>query len=132
MPNFHKLLEKWDIDYEQFTAGEFKRTVTMFGENTDEGRDKFKEELEDVHSAFKSFVSTYRPDLDIDMIATGEHWLASQAKALGLVDELKTSDGYIIEKIDTMKVYGIRYRERRTIRQGISRFVARLSSRFSL
>ena len=132
MPNFHKLLEKWDIDYEQFTAGEFKRTVTMFGENTDEGRDKFKEELEDVHSAFKSFVSAYRPDLDIDMIATGEHWLASQAKALGLVDELKTSDGYIIEKIDTMKVYGIRYRERRTIRQGISRFVARLSSRFSL
>jgi serine protease SohB len=92
VPNFNKLLKKNDVDFEQFTAGEFKRTVTMFGENTEKGREKFVEELEETHGLFKAFVTAHRPELDIDKVATGEHWFGTQAKKLGLVDELQTSD----------------------------------------
>lgn len=132
MPNFNRLLKKWDIDYEQFTAGDYKRTVTLFGENTDEGREKFKEELADVHSAFKTFVHTYRPAMDIEKIATGEHWLASQAKAYGLVDELVTSDSYLVEKANTMNLYGVRYRKKSSLKKGLARFTSRLATHFSL
>ncbi len=123
LPNFHRLLERFDIDYEQFTAGNYKRTVTMFGENDDEGRAKFKEDLADIHESFKSFVHQYRPQLDIERIATGEHWLSVKGIELGLVDEIKTSDAWLLEKIDTMKVYGISYRERLSMRKGLSRFL---------
>lgn len=132
MPNFNRLLKKWDIDYEQFTAGDYKRTVTLFGENTDEGREKFKEELTEVHSAFKTFVHTYRPTMDIEKIATGEHWLASQAKEYGLVDELTTSDSYLVEKADTMNLYGVRYRKKSSLKKGLARFTSRLATRFTL
>lgn len=95
IPNFNKLLKKNDIDYEQLTAGEFKRTLTMFGENTDAGRAKFIEELEETHVLFKDFVREHRPSLDIDKVATGEHWFGLKAKELGLVDEIQTSDDYL-------------------------------------
>ncbi len=94
-PNFNRLLKKYDIDYEQLTAGEFKRTMTMLGENTDEAREKMKSELHDIHVLFKNHVAKYRPNIDIDKVATGEFWLASDAIKLGLVDELTTSDDYI-------------------------------------
>ena len=102
LPNFHRLLDKYDVDYEQITAGQYKRTVTMFGENTDEGREKFKQELEDIHNRFKQVVTNYRPQLQdkIDDVATGEHWLAKDALNLGLVDEIATSDSYIARRID--------------------------------
>ncbi len=102
LPNFHRLLDKYDVDYEQITAGKYKRTVTMFGENTDEGREKFKQELEDIHNRFKQVVTNYRPQLQdkIDDVATGEHWLAKDALNLGLVDEIATSDSYIAKRID--------------------------------
>lgn len=86
LPNFNKLLKKHDIDYEQHTAGDFKRTLTVFGENTEEGRAKFQQELEETHVLFKEFVSQYRPTLDIAKVATGEHWYGKQALDLGLVD----------------------------------------------
>ena len=95
LPNFHRLLKKNDIDFETFTAGEFKRTVTIFGENTDKGRRKFESELEETHQLFKSFVSTQRPSLDIDKIATGEIWHGQQAIDKGLIDEVMTSDAYL-------------------------------------
>ena len=95
VPNFNKLLKKNDIDYEQFTAGEFKRTVTMFGENTEKGREKFNEELEETHLLFKGFVADHRPSLDINKVATGEHWFGLTAKDLGLVDDIQTSDDYL-------------------------------------
>jgi len=109
VPNFNKLLKKNDIDYEQFTAGEFKRTVTMFGENTDKGREKFNEELEETHQLFKGFVAEHRPSLDVGKVATGEHWFGLKAKELGLVDDIQTSDDYLQQSNKSHKVIAIKY-----------------------
>lgn len=91
-PNFNRLLKKYDVEYEQVTAGKYKRTLGQFAENTPEGREKFKEELEDIHKAFKEHVKQHRPNVDIEQVATGEHWIAKDALKLGLVDEIMTSD----------------------------------------
>lgn len=100
LPNFNKVLKKHDIDYEQLTAGRYKRTVTMFGENTDEGREKCLEELDAVHRRFKEHVKRFRPNVDIEKLATGEHWLAEDALKLGLVDEICCSDDYIARQLE--------------------------------
>ena len=97
IPNFNRMLDEHGVDFEMITAGKYKRTVTMFGENTDEDRDKLKEELEDVHLLFKGAVSKYRPDLDLEKVATGEHWYGTRALELGLADALKTSDELLAE-----------------------------------
>ncbi len=115
MPNFNKLLKKNDIDFEQHTAGNFKRTLTVFGENNDEGRAKFKAELEEVHGMFKNFVSRNRPTLDIEKVATGEYWFGLQALELGLVDELSTSDDVMLTYNKTHDVYGIKYSEKKNV-----------------
>lgn len=109
IPNFHKLLKKHDIEFEQLTAGEFKRTLTMFGENTDKAREKFKEELEDTHVLFKEFIQEHRPLVEIDRIATGEHWPAKRALEMKLVDELKTSDDYLLEQSQDKDLFEISY-----------------------
>ena len=98
LPNFNKL-KKNDIEFEQHTA-EFKRTLTIFGENNDEGRAKFKEEIEEIHVLFKDFVHSQRPDMDADKVAT-EYWPGVKAKALGLIDDITTSDGYILSHCRT-------------------------------
>jgi len=95
IPNFHRWLQARDIDWEQFTAGKFKRTVTLFGENTEAGRAKLREELEEIHAQFRAFVQGRRAQLDMEKVATGEAWLGSKALELGLVDELATSDEII-------------------------------------
>lgn len=92
IPNFHRMLDTHGVDFEQITAGKYKRTVTMFGENTKEDRAKLKEELEDTHALFKDAIARFRPDLDLEKVATGEHWYGTRALELGLADELKTSD----------------------------------------
>lgn len=117
LPNFHRLLKKNDIDFELFTAGEYKRTLTVFGENTDKGREKFREELEDTHQLFKSFVKDNRQVVDIDRIATGEVWYGQRALEVQLVDALQTSDGYIQERLDSHLVVELRYRQRRNWQQ---------------
>ncbi len=109
LPNFHRFLKNRDIDFEQISAGEYKRSLTMFGENTTEDRERFRQELEDTHELFKSFVKTNRPQVDIDQIATGEHWYGSRALELNLVDDLKTSDDYLAEAAQTADLYQIRY-----------------------
>ena len=109
LPNFHRLLQKHDIDFELLTAGEYKRTLTLFGENTDKGREKFVEELEETHSLFKSFVSDNRPELDIAKVATGEVWYGRNAIDVGLVDEIKTSDAYVQEHLQDWDVYEVRF-----------------------
>ncbi|OUS32710.1 protease SohB [Thalassotalea sp. 42_200_T64] len=109
IPNFHKLLKKSNIEFEQLTAGEYKRTLTMFGENTDKGREKFVEELEETHVLFKDFVSEHRPSLDINKVATGEHWFGLKAKELGLVDEIQTSDDYLHNAAKKAKVISVKY-----------------------
>lgn len=122
LPNFHRLLKKNDIDYEVLTAGEYKRTLTMFGENTDKGRQKFLEELEDTHELFKEFVSEYRPKVDIDKVATGEVWFGKRAIDANLVDELMTSDEYLTEACENADVYVVRYEEKKSLQDKLSSF----------
>ncbi len=109
LPNFHRLLKKHDIDFELYTAGEYKRTLTMFGENSDKGREKFLEELEETHELFKDFVSTNRPELDIAKVATGEVWYGQQAVSEGLVDEIQTSDAFIQQHLADWDIYDVRF-----------------------
>lgn len=96
LPNLHRYLEKKNIDWEQFMAGDYKRTVTVFGKNTEKGREKFQEELEETHDLFKQFIKNHRSSVDVDKVATGEHWYATQAKAFNLVDRLQTSDDFLL------------------------------------
>lgn len=98
VPNFHRLLKKWDVDYKEYTAGEFKRTVSLLGEIQPKGEQKFLEQLEDTHVYFKSFVSQHRPLLDVTRVATGEYWYGAQALDLGLVDSIQTSDEYLMNQ----------------------------------
>ena len=109
IPNFHKVLKKHDVDFDQYTAGEFKRTVTMFGENTGEAKAKFREEIEDIHALFKDFIVQHRPDVDIVKVATGESWPGTRALERHLVDELKTSDDYLLENSKHADIYEISY-----------------------
>ncbi|MFY2508197.1 protease SohB [Vibrio pectenicida] len=113
LPNFSKLLKKHDIEYEQLTAGEYKRTLTMFGENTDKARDKFKQELEDTHDLFKDFIRERRPSLELEKVATGEHWFGIRAHELGLVDEVRTSDDLVVAACKDKTVLSIRYVEKK-------------------
>ena len=110
LPNFHRLLQKHDIDYEQHTAGQYKRTLTLFGENDEQGRQKFREELESVHQQFRQFVAKNRPRIELDQVATGEHWLATEALKLNLVDELRTSDDYLVEHYEKKQVVKVHYK----------------------
>ncbi len=109
IPNFHRLLKKNEIDVEILTAGEYKRTLTLFGENTDKAREKFSDDLEDVHALFKDFVSDNRPQVDIEKVATGEAWFGKRALERDLVDELKTSDEYIVDCCADRDVFLVKY-----------------------
>ena len=109
VPNFNRLLKSQKVDVELHTAGAHKRTLTMFGENTDEGRQKFRAELEEVHQLFKVFVRDNRPQVDIEVVATGEAWYGQRALEQQLIDEVQTSDEYLIEKMPTAAVYEIVY-----------------------
>ena len=120
LPNFHRLLEEKGVDFEQITAGKYKRTVTMFGENTDEDRAKLREELEDVHRLFKAVVSRYRPELDLERVATGEHWLGTQAQELGLIDEITTSDAWLSGALEKRDVFSVKYEIKRPLPKRIS------------
>ena len=111
LPNFHRVLKKYDVDYEIISAGEYKRTLTHFGEITNKGKDKVKEDVENIHQIFKDWVKTYRPSVEIDTIATatGETWVGSQAKDRYMVDDIKTSDECVIEACETSDVYEIKF-----------------------
>lgn len=128
LPNFNRLLREKHIDYELHTAGEYKRTLTLFGENNDEGRAKFREELEQTHGLFKSFVAANRAQLDLARVATGEHWYGTQALELKLIDEIRTSDDYLLEKAKTADVYELHYRQRRGLREQLMGGLGKLSA----
>lgn len=123
VPNAHRLLKKYDVDYEELTAGEFKRTVSTFGEITEKGRAKFVEQLEDTHALFKDFVKTQRPALDVPAVATGEYWLGRRAKDLGLVDEIGTSDDYLLARVAQANLFAVRFRPSAQWRQRIGDYV---------
>ena len=115
IPNFNRLLKKHDIDLELITAGEYKRTLTLFGENTDKARRKFSEEIADTHELFKQFIRDNRPGVDIEKVATGEHWFGTRARDLNLVDELKTSDDWLLEQSKDKDLYEITYQGKRPL-----------------
>ncbi|MES2856611.1 MAG: protease SohB [Bdellovibrionota bacterium] len=125
VPNFHKVLKKHDVDYKEVTAGEFKRTVTVFGEITEPGMRKFKDQIEETHELFKAFVKYNRPALDISRVATGEYWYGTQALALGLADQLSTSDDYLYTKAESANLYQVQYQSKKKLAE-------RLSESFSL
>jgi serine protease SohB len=119
MPNFNRFLEERGIDFEQVTAGKYKRTLTMFGKNTEEDREKTKEDLEEVHRLFKGAVTEYRPALDIERVATGEYWYGSRALELGLIDELGSSDDYLMHSATEGKaqIFAVTYKGKETFIQ---------------
>ncbi len=119
VPNIHRLLKKHDIDVDVMTAGEFKRTVTFMGENTEKGKQKFRQELEETHQLFKQFVSENRPQLDIEKVATGEHWFGRQALALNLIDEISTSDDLLLKAFENKQVIEVKYQEKQSLIQRI-------------
>jgi serine protease SohB len=119
LPNVNRLLKKHDIDFEVLTAGEYKRTLTVFGENTEKGREKFQEDLDITHELFKNFVARYRPQLAIDDVATGEVWLGMAALDKQLVDELKTSDEYLSERAKVAEIFHLHYSERKSLQERV-------------
>ena len=115
LPNFNRFLEDKGVDFEQITAGRYKRTVTMFGKNTDEDRGKLKEEIEDVHELFKMQILGHRPQIDIERIATGEHWYGTRALELGLIDEIRTSDDFLSEAATECDLYGVTFKRKKSL-----------------
>jgi len=140
LPNFHKLLKKHDVDYELFTAGEYKRTVTMFGQNTDKGREKFTEELEETHVLFKQFVSDHRPQVNISDVATGETWYGTRALENHLIDDIQTSDEYLFEQSKACDLYEVKFAHKKNWQEkvglaaeyGVSRAMAKLLTHLQL
>jgi serine protease SohB len=125
IPNVHRLLKKHDVDVEVLTAGKYKRTLTVLGENTEEGRQKFVEELEDVHALFQEFVSSHRPQVDMETVATGETWYGQRAIDLKLIDEICTSDEYLTKACETADVYSVHWVEHK---KPLDRILARVET----
>jgi serine protease SohB len=119
IPNIHRLLKRHDVDIELLTAGQHKRTLTILGQNTPEGRAKFQQELEETHGLFKAYLQRYRPQLDLDTLATGEHWYGEQALALQLVDELRTSDDLLLALSREHELYEVSFNRRQPMSRRI-------------
>jgi serine protease SohB len=132
IPNFNRFLEERGIDFEQVTAGKYKRTLTMFGKNTEADREKTREDLEEVHTLFKDAVVEYRTDLDIEKVATGEYWYGKRAKELGLVDELGSSDDYLMRMADTAQIYAVTYKGREGLIQKLQASFASVAASIGL
>ena len=131
LPNFHRWLKKRDIDVELVTAGEFKRTLTVFGENTDEARQKFKDDMTQIHESFKEVVVTHRPQVDLDKVANGDYWLAKDAFQLKLVDKLDTSDDYLMSHVDKANIFMLKKEEKLSLKEKLMRPAAQIFTYFS-
>lgn len=125
VPNFNRLLKKHDVEYKEYTAGEFKRTVSLLGEITEKGEQKFKEQLEDTHILFKDFVKEQRPALDVSKVATGEYWYGRQALALGLVDAISTSDDVLLKAAETRRVLSLKLNKKQPFNEKLSGLLGR-------
>lgn len=110
VPNFRRWLDERGITVEQVKAGRYKRTVSMFGEVTDEDRAKLREELEEVHILFREMVGRYRPALDLERVATGEYWYGTRALELGLVDAIGTSDDWLLQAVEEADAWKVEWR----------------------
>jgi serine protease SohB len=127
VPNVHRLLKKHDVDYDIYTAGEYKRTVTVFGENTEKGKEKFVEDLHDTHVLFKEFVSSHRPEVDVAKVANGDVWYGSRAIDVKLIDEVSTSDEYLMEKMSEGDIYSVKFTHKKSLTEKIG-FAAQASA----
>ena len=128
VPNFNKLLKNKGIDFEQQTAGDFKRTVTMFGKNTEKDRKKLKEQLEDIHVLFKNFIKDNRKILDVEKVATGEYWYGKDALDLKLIDKILTSDEHVISMKESFDIIHVKYMPPKSLSDKLSKFSSRFSS----
>ncbi len=129
VPNLHRLLKKYDVDYQEYTAGEYKRTVSLLGEITPKGEEKFKEQLEETHQLFKHFVSRFREKLSLEKVATGEHWYGEQALSLGLVDEILTSDDFLLRAAKDQTVVKLNFEKKQKLSQKLSNLISTSLSR---
>lgn len=125
VPNFHKVLKKFDVDYKEYTAGEYKRTLSLLGEIQPEGEKHFIERLSDTHQLFKSFVQKNRPQLDIAKVATGDHWYGEEALKLGLIDQITTSDDYLMSFSEQTPVFSVKYEVKQTLQEKLSGVLGR-------
>ena len=122
LPNAHRLLEKLGVDYEDVTAGKFKRPVSVLGAVTEEGKAKLQEQIDETHVLFKRFVHDMRPLLDIETVATGEHWYGTRAVELGLCDAIATSDDILLEKAQTNRVFEVTCDRPSSVRERLAAF----------
>ncbi len=132
VPNVHRVLKKFDVDYKEYTAGEFKRTVSLLGEITPKGEEKFKEQLEDTHILFKGFVQKFRPQLNINEVATGEYWYGEQAIGKKLVDEIRTSDDYLLSLSEKHQVVKVTYEHHQSFSDKLTGIVGKAFKKGSL
>lgn len=132
LPNFHRWLKSHDISYELLTAGEYKRTLTMFGENTKQGREKVLEDLDVTHGLFKDFIHKHRPQVNLDEVATGEYWYASKAIKLNMVDDLMTSDDYLLTASNRANIYKLTLTQKKTLGERIINTFAMALDTFKL
>ncbi|MEZ0392195.1 MAG: protease SohB [Pseudobdellovibrionaceae bacterium] len=120
VPNLYRLLKKHEVDYKEYTAGEYKRTVSLFGEITPKGEERFQERLHDTHVLFKNFVHQFRPQVDLDKVATGDYWFGEEARQIGLVDELKTSDDYLLSFGKDIPIFELTFEVKQSLSDRIS------------
>ncbi len=112
MPNYKELLEKLGISYIFYTAGIKKRGVTPFATPSDEQVEDLNEQLSKIHEQFKSHISEYRPQIDMDKCGTGEVWSGKEAMELGLIDAINISDDIIMDYVKSGKtVLKVKYVE---------------------
>lgn len=129
LPNFHRYLDKHHIDFEQITAGEYKRTLSVFGENTRKGRDKMQQDVDEIHLLFKNFIGRHRPKLNIEKVATGEYWYGTKALELQLIDKLQTSDDFLLQAKNDFAIFCVKYHQKKNLQQKLNQGVSSLLSR---
>jgi serine protease SohB len=130
LPNFNRFLKEHNVDFELHTAGEYKRTLTLFGENTEAARAKFREELEEAHALFKGFVTDNRPQLEIAQVATGEHWYGSRALEHRLVDAIQTSDDYLLAASKDKDIFEVKFKRRQALPERLAHSIRAMMGAF--
>jgi serine protease SohB len=130
LPNFNRLLHKNNVEFEQVTAGEYKRTLSMFGENTKQDRAKVQQDVDETQVLFKQHIQTYRPNLDISQVATGEHWYGQQALKFDLIDQLGTSDDFLLQAIDKFALYQLTYEQKKPLGKKLTEGLSKISAKW--
>ncbi|MGZ3816596.1 MAG: protease SohB [Bdellovibrio sp.] len=132
VPNLFRVLKKHDVDFKEYTAGEYKRTVSLLGEITPKGEEKFKEQLEETHILFKNFVHKFRPQMNLAEVATGEYWYGDQALGKGLIDEIGTSDNYLLGLSEKHQVIKVKYEHHESFSEKVSGIIGKAFHKGSL